>query len=73
MAGVLNKQSNYLHASDDLRKISDQISVTFLPKSSCVSKNCLERGLNYYTQGYIHEIKVFEDTNAVVRVNAEEM
>ena len=73
MAGVLNKQSNYLHASDDLRKISDQISVSFLPKSSSVWKNCLERGLNYYAQGYIHEIKVFEDTNAVVRVDAEEM
>ena len=71
MAGVLNKQSNYLHASDDLRKIPDQISVSFLPKSSSFSKNCLERGLNYYTQGY--EIKVFEDKNAVVRVDAEEM
>ena len=30
IAGVLNKQSNYLHASDDLRKIPDQIPVSFL-------------------------------------------
>ena len=73
MAGVLNKQSNYLHASDGLRKISDQISVSLLPKSSSFSKKCLKRGLNYYTPGYIHEIKVFEDTIAVVRVDAEEM
>ena len=59
MAGVLNNQINYLHAADDLRKISDQISISFLSKSSSLSEKIPERDLSYYTQGYIHEIKVF--------------
>ena len=46
-------------------------SLSFLSKSSSLSEKSLERGLNYYTQGYIHEIKIFEDTNAVVRVDAK--
>ena len=40
-------------------------------KSSRLSKKCLKRGLNYHTQGYTHEIKVFGNTNAIGRVDAK--
>jgi tyrosyl-tRNA synthetase len=41
-------------ASDSLEKIPDNIAVSFLPDFKSLSKKALEKGLNYFTQGYIH-------------------
>ena len=30
-----------------------------------VTKKSLERGLNYYVQGYIHDVKIFNEKNGV--------
>ena len=38
----------------------DNIAVSFLPNCESLSKNALEKGLNYFTQGYIHDIKILE-------------
>jgi hypothetical protein len=38
----------------------DNIAVSFLPNCESLSKNALEKGLNYFTQGYIHDIKISE-------------
>lgn len=46
--------------SDDLRKIPDQISVSFLKEHANISERVLEKGLNYFSNGYIHEIKIYD-------------
>jgi hypothetical protein len=52
-------------ASDSLEKIPDNIAVSFLPDFESLSKNVLEKGLNYFTQGYIHNIKISEAHGAI--------
>jgi hypothetical protein len=47
-------------ASDTLEKIPDNIAVSFLPNFESLSKKALEKGLNDFTQGYIHNIKISE-------------
>ena len=47
--------------SDRLEKIPENISVSYLPESKSLSQRILGKGLNYYTQSYIHDIHVFED------------
>ena len=54
--------------SDSLEKIPDNIAVSFLPGFES-SKKALEKGLNYFTQGYIHNIKISE-ARGVIRVDA---
>ena len=56
-------------ASDSLEKIPDNIAVSFLPGFESLSKKALEKGLNYFTQGYIHNIKISEARGAI-RVDA---
>jgi hypothetical protein len=56
-------------ASDSLEKIPDNIAVSFLPDFESLSKKALEKGLNYFTQGYIHNIKISEARGAM-RVDA---
>jgi hypothetical protein len=56
-------------ASDSLEKIPDNIAVSFLPDFESLSKKTLEKGLNYFTQGYIHNIKISEARRAI-RVDA---
>lgn len=46
---------------DRLEKIPENISVSYLPESKSLSQRILGKGLNYYTQSYIHNIHVFED------------
>lgn len=43
-----------------LLDIPDNIGVSFLPNNKNLSTKCLEKGLNYFTQGYIHNIRVFK-------------
>ena len=43
-------------ASVSLEKIPDNIAVSFLPDFESLSKKVLEKGLNYFTQGYIRNI-----------------
>ena len=56
-------------ASDSLEKIPNNIAVSFLPGFESLSKKALEKGLNYFTQGYIHNIKISEARGAM-RVDA---
>jgi len=51
--------------SDTLVNISDNISVKFVPNYDKLADRILNRGLNYYTQGYIHNIKIFNEENRV--------
>ena len=52
-----------------LEKIHDNIAVSFLPDFESLSKKAFEKGLNYFTQGYIHNIKISEARGAI-RVDA---
>jgi hypothetical protein len=47
-------------ASDSFEKIPDNIAISFLPDFESLSKKALEKGLNYFTHGYIHDIKISE-------------
>ena len=49
--------------SDNLAKIPDQISVSFLPDHSDLSQKVLEKGLNYFIQGFVHDIKICQAPN----------
>ena len=67
-SGVPSAQHPKL-ASDSLEKIPDNIAVSFLPDFKSLSKKALEKGLNYFTQGYTHNIKISEARGAI-RVDA---
>ena len=56
--------------SDSLEKIPENIAVSFLPNSESLSKKILQKGLNYFTQGYIHNIKISE-AHGTIRVDAK--
>ena len=45
-------------AVGDLIDVPDDISVSYFPDSVAVSRKCQEKALNYYTEGYVHDIKV---------------
>ena len=45
-------------ATDSVVDVPDTISVSFLPKNSELSQKVLEKGLNYFTQSYVHDIRV---------------
>ncbi|XP_070548024.1 uncharacterized protein [Ptychodera flava] len=49
--------------SDSLRNVPDDISVCYLPNFQNLSKKSQEKGLNYFSQGYVHDIKI-NDHNA---------
>jgi hypothetical protein len=49
-----------LELSNSLEKIQDNIAASFLPDFELLSKKALEKGLNYFTKGYIHNIKISE-------------
>lgn len=52
-------------STDSLDKIPDNISISYLPESDSLSKKALEKGLNYFTQGYVHNIRISEINDAV--------
>jgi hypothetical protein len=58
-------------ASDSLEKIPNNIAVSFLPGFESLSKKALEKGLNYFTQGYIHNIKISEARGAIVAIRVD--
>ena len=47
-------------ASDSLEKFPDNIALSFLPDFESLSKKALKKGLNDFTQGYIHNFKISE-------------
>lgn len=55
--------------SDSLSRIPDNISLKYLPDQDKLSSKVLQKGLDYFTQGYIHDIKVLELENKI-RVEA---
>uniref|UniRef100_A0A8W8MB74 SWIM-type domain-containing protein n=1 Tax=Magallana gigas TaxID=29159 RepID=A0A8W8MB74_MAGGI len=52
-------------ATDSLKSIPDDFCVKYLPNSSNLSEKALQKGLNYFTQGYIHDIKIFNSDESV--------
>ncbi len=44
--------------TDSLLGIPDNISISFLQGSSSHPQRILDKALNYYTQGYIHDIRI---------------
>ena len=59
-----------LAGCDDLSHIPDDLSLCYFPSSLEVSQKAQEKGLNYYQQGYIHNIQIFKETN-IVKVTAK--
>ena len=52
--------ADYAVAADDsLLGIPDNICISFLPNYKKLSERVLKRGLNYFLQGYIHQIKIY--------------
>ncbi|KAH3774303.1 hypothetical protein DPMN_175682 [Dreissena polymorpha] len=58
-------------ASNCLNHIPENISIKFLPNSQNVCDSIKRRALNFYTQGYIHKIKVFDNFLPKVTVTAK--
>ena len=56
--------------TDSLRNIPDDISVCYLPEYLNISKRSQEKGLRFFTQGYIHDIKVNDTDIAAIKVYA---
>ncbi|VDI62478.1 Hypothetical predicted protein [Mytilus galloprovincialis] len=52
--------------NDSLEKIPETIAISYLPESESVSKKALAKGLNYFTQGYIHDLRISEVNGAVL-------
>jgi hypothetical protein len=55
--------------SYSLEKMPDNIAVSFLLDFESLSKKTLEKDLNYFIQGYIHNIKISE-AHGAMRVDA---
>ena len=53
----MSSSSNDL-PSDSLQSIPDNIAVSYLPDSESLSKKSPEKGLHYFSQGYIYDIKI---------------
>ena len=68
MAAQHPSQANI--ATDSLEKIPGNIAVSYLPESDSLSQKALEKGLNYFKQGYVHDMKV-TDVNGSIRVDAK--
>ncbi|XP_060589407.1 uncharacterized protein LOC132744663 [Ruditapes philippinarum] len=56
--------------TDSLEDVPDNISISFLPNHRSLMERIIKRGLNYYLQGYVHQIKVHIDDKPKVKVVA---
>ena len=55
-----------------LEVVPDNIRTHPLPNSSSISRKALEKGLDYYYEGYIHNVFIEKVTNATeVQVKAK--
>lgn len=68
MAAQLPGQSDI--PIDSIQKIPENIAISYLPESESLSKKVLEKGLNYFTQGYIHDLKISDTNRGSIRVDA---
>ena len=50
----------------DVALIPDGFSIANHPDCDQISQRARERGLNFYTQGYIHDIKIVNGSTIVV-------
>ncbi|XP_078000273.1 uncharacterized protein LOC144452932 isoform X1 [Glandiceps talaboti] len=48
---------------DRLQSVPDDISIAYLPGVSSLSTKAQDKGLNYFTQGYVHDIKINNASN----------
>jgi len=46
-------------AIESLASIDEDISFKYLPNHDILSERVIGRGLNYFTQGYVHDIKLY--------------
>ncbi|XP_061169225.1 uncharacterized protein LOC133178539 [Saccostrea echinata] len=61
--------SDSASATDSVVYVPDTISVSYLDRSKDLSQKVLEKGLNCFTQGCIHNIRVSKPENRI-RVDA---
>jgi len=52
-------------AIDSLLNITNNISINFLSNHQQLADRILKRGLNFYTQSYIHDIRVYSEKSTV--------
>jgi hypothetical protein len=57
-------------ATDSIVDVPDTISISFLPQSETLSERVITKGLNYFTQSYIHDVRVLKLEKSV-RVDAK--
>ena len=51
--------ADIVYVLSDLTAIPDNFSISFLPEYQNISQKAQQKGLNYYLQGYVHDIKIF--------------
>lgn len=56
-----NKPYNTAAATESLKNIPQDISVSYLPNANSLSQKALDKAFNILTQGYIHDVKFFEE------------
>ena len=50
----------------DFSDIPSDLSLKYHPDHNKISQNARQRGLNYFLQGYIHEISIKTDNNIIL-------
>ena len=58
-------------ASNSMSHIPENISITYLPNHLTITDRIQKKALNYYMQGYIHKIKIFDEFLPKVTVTAK--
>jgi hypothetical protein len=57
-------------ATDSLDDIPENVSLSYLPDHVKLADRILTRGLNYFTQCYIHDIKIYTENKPRIKVVA---
>ena len=60
-----------LRTTDSLENVPNSVAVSFLPNFKDISKKALNRGYIYFSESYIHDIKVCGESCGNVSVEAK--
>ena len=58
-------------ASDSLSSVPDDFGLTYHPNYSKLSERAKQKGLNYFTQGYVHDISIFPTESSGLALTAK--
>ena len=56
---------------DSLGEIPDNISIQFLPNHQQLADRILKRGVNYFAQSYVHDVRIFTKNRPLVSVSGK--